>query len=161
MIRIVDQHQVGEPIRVARQVHEGVITPDVAVDHQEGLGTEQRQRLQDATTGLQRPLGLDRVADRHAVLAAIAEHGLDLVAEVGVVDDEVTDTRRGQRFEVVDDQRAAGDRQQRLRRGVGQRPHALAAAGGQDHRPHRLAASAARSSDGSPFSMSCSAASSG
>jgi hypothetical protein len=61
---------------------------------------------------------------------------LDHLPEVGVVDDELDDARRGQAFDVPHDQRLAAGRQQRLGAGVGERAHAFAAAGGEDHGFH-------------------------
>jgi hypothetical protein len=115
----------------------------------------------DAAAGLQRPVGLGRVADRDAVLAAVTQHPLDAIAEVGVIDDDLGDAGGGQRCEMVGDQRPPTHLQQRLGHGIGQWPHPFAAAGGQDHRPHRLATSGTRSSGGNPASRSCSAANSG
>ena len=50
------------------------------------------------------------------------------------VDHDVDEARGAQRLDLPDDQRLVPHRQQGLGAGVGQRPHALAAAGRQDHR---------------------------
>jgi hypothetical protein len=89
----------------------------------------------DAAGGLEgRAFG--RVADAHAKGAAVAEGVLDHLPQVGVVDDEIKDPRCGEALDVPDDQRLAAGRQQRLGAAVGERAHAFAAAGGEDHGFH-------------------------
>ena len=63
--------------------------------------------------------------------------GIDLVSEVGVVDDHVTQPGRRQPFQVPGDQPLAADRKQGFGRVVCERAHALAATGGENH-PCRL-----------------------
>ncbi|CFN66696.1 Uncharacterised protein [Bordetella pertussis] len=61
----------------------------------------------------------------------------DALAQPGVVDDDVAQAGGHQAFDMPDDQRLAAHGQQGLGRGVGQRAHAFAAAGGQDHGAHQ------------------------
>jgi len=56
----------------------------------------------------------------------------------GGVDDDVPDAGAGERLDVPLDQRFAAHLQQRFGRVVGQRPHALAAPGREDHGSHRF-----------------------
>ena len=142
VVRVRGHHQVGEILTVGQprrrlvQAGKVVVAEDVAVHHQEERVAEQRQCAADAAGGLQR-LGFGRVADRHAEQLAVAERAFDHLAEVGVVDHQFGEAGGAQPFDVPDDQRLAAGRQQRLGVGVGQRAHAFAAPGGQDHRAHR------------------------
>ena len=70
----------------------------------------------------------------HAEARAVAERRRDLRAAPGEVDDDVAEAAPRQRLQVMLDQRPAADLSNGL--GVGQRPHALAAPGGEDHRLH-------------------------
>ncbi len=81
--------------------------------------------------------GFGRPGDAHAEGRAVAQRFFEPVAEVGVVDDELGEAGGAQAFDVPHDQRLAAHRQQRLGRVVGERAHALAAAGGEDHRFRR------------------------
>jgi hypothetical protein len=77
---------------------------------------------------------------RHAVLASVAEHVDEHVREMRRVDRDVAVARARERLDLVDDERLAGDLQQRLGQRVGERAHAIAAARGEDHRrraPHQ------------------------
>ena len=94
------------------------------------------QRAAHAATGLERFVALVRVRDAHAPARAVAERRRELLREVRRVHDDIDDPGARERFEVPHDERLAADREQRLRRGERQGPHALAAAGGEDERPH-------------------------
>lgn len=59
---------------------------------------------------------------------------LNLLAQPGGVDDDLLHAAGAQRLHPALQQRLAAHHQQRLGRVVGQRPHALAPAGGQDQR---------------------------
>jgi hypothetical protein len=65
-----------------------------------------------------------------------AEAGRNLRAQPVGVDDQFGEAALGQRLHRPLHQRLAAHFEQGLGCGVGQRPHALAAACGQDHRPH-------------------------
>ena len=102
--------------------------------------------MHDAARGLER-LALIRVRDRHAMARAVAEPCADLLAVPREVHDELADARVREPLHMVLDQRAAADLEQRLRRRVGQRPQALAAAGREQQRTrqHRASSHAASS----------------
>jgi hypothetical protein len=87
----------------------------------------------DAAGGFQRA-GLGRPGDAHAEGCAVTERLFQPVAEVGVVDDELAEAGGAQALDVPHDEGLAAHRQQRLGGVVGERAHALAAAGGEDHR---------------------------
>jgi hypothetical protein len=118
-----------------RRRQRGVVVrgPDVAGDDQDRAGGQQRQRGGDAARGLQR-LGFARPGEAHAEGGTVAERRHQLVGEVGGVDRDVAVPGAGEGLDLVDDQRLAAERQQRLRAGVGERPHPLAASGGENHR---------------------------
>jgi hypothetical protein len=111
---------------------------------------QQRQRLGDATGGFQRPAmvaAFAAVVDAQAPARAVAQRGRELLFQPGGVDHHLVHAASGQRQQVPFDQRPAAAPQQRLGRVVGQRPQALAAAGGQDqgacgHGPRACTASA-------------------
>ena len=63
--------------------------------------------------------------------AAVAQRGFDFVAQPGMVDDDVGKAGGGQPAQVPHDERLPAHRQQGLGQAVGQRAHALAAAGGE------------------------------
>ena len=77
-----------------------------------------------------------RITDMCAKLAAVAQSLLDLRTKVGVVDDEFGDACAYQPLDMPHDERLAACLQQGLGRVVGERAHAFAAAGGQNHRAH-------------------------
>ena len=100
------------------------------------------------------------VSSRHAALVrddqlglpafAARDVGFELIGEVMHVDHRRLDAGRRQPVEHVIEQRPARERHQRLRHAQGQRPHALALAGGQHHRRPRLSR-ARLSHAGGPF----------
>src|SRR5581483_6372571 len=110
-----------------------VVAVDVAVHHDEGLGPEERQRVGDPARGLER-FGLGRKAYRHAEPASVAERLLDLVSEMSMIDDQLAEPRARQSLDGPDDHGLAAHLEQRLRRRVGQRSHALAAPGREKDR---------------------------
>ncbi len=120
---------------------------DVARHHPEGLGAggrQQLQRLGNATGGFQRTAvvaAFHRVVDRQAPAAAIAQHNGVLRLQPGGVDHHLSHPGTCQGFEVVFDQWLAMHRQQRFGGGIGERAHALAAAGGKDQGAGRLCVS--------------------
>jgi hypothetical protein len=140
--RVVDQHQMrlvvagGEPCQRFGQTAEIEFAVDVGIDHGKDVIFDERQRGGDAARGLQRA-GFARILDRHAERRAVAQRRLDLLAEMGVVDDDAAEARRVQALDMPDDERLAAHHQQGLGRVVGERAHALAAAGGEDHGDER------------------------
>ena len=61
------------------------------------------------------------------------EVGFDLVGEPMDVDDGARDARGGEAVEAMVDERLARDFDQRFRQSLGDRAHAVAAAGGEHH----------------------------
>ena len=98
----------------------------VAVQHEERASAQQRQGVLHAAAGFQQSL---LVHDLGAVPYSIG----DLLAEMMDVHDDIADAMGDQSIQRALEQGAAGHGNQRLGHGVGQRPHALAAAGRQDH----------------------------
>ncbi len=83
--------------------------------------------------------GLRRVGDGDTKAPTAAEKSLDLLAEVGVIDDQFTVSGPRKLFHMVLDQRLATHLEQGLGGMVGQRTHALTTPGGKNHRfPYRL-----------------------
>ena len=141
LCRIVNQHQMrGIAVRFQcaspfAQLGKIVVAEDIAVDHGERFVTQQVQCVCDAAGGFQR-LAFGRILNARAEPAAVAQCGFDLRAEVGMVDHQFANARPHQIFDVPDDQRFAGDFQQRFWGMVGERAHAFAAAGCQYHCDH-------------------------
>ena len=72
----------------------------------------------------------------HAKLAAIAQRRLELIAQMRVINDDLAKSGLRQALQMPRDERLATHHQQGLGGVVGQRPHALAAPGGQNHGFH-------------------------
>ena len=125
--RIVDQHQVRERAWRRLERAQRKVRPDVAVQDQERLLAEQRQRRIDAAAGAERFRSFRAVADRDAARRAVAERLADPVAEPGQVDHDFANAEIDERGEVVLDEAVAADLEQRFRQFLGQRAHALAA----------------------------------
>ena len=73
---------------------------------------------------------------------AITERCRYLLTKPGMVDHDIAKARTGQATEQPLDERPPADLEQGFGAFVRQRPHALAAAGGEDHRLHERSASA-------------------
>jgi hypothetical protein len=129
-VRALDRHGVGQP----RQSEDRPVEPEgIAVDDEERRIAEEAggQRRRHRAAGVaERLLAQDRGAGRPG---AGCEMRLDLVGLPVGIDHDLLDARLGQPVECVIEQRAALQRQHRLCRVRGQRPHARAEAGGQDH----------------------------
>ncbi len=110
---------------------------DVAIDYEKRLVAEQGQGVGDAAGGFQRARRFRRIADSQTPLRAVAERCLDLLAEVGVVDDDLGEPGCRQSFQMPGDERLAAHRQQRLGRVVGQRAHPFAASCGKNEGFHQ------------------------
>ncbi len=89
------------------------------------------QRLDDAAAGVEQARAL--VGNDDARRPPSGEVTLDLIGEVMNVDDGGLDADRGQAIEHVVEQRLAADGDERLGRAIGERTHAHAVAGRQDH----------------------------
>jgi hypothetical protein len=145
--RVRDHHEVharrlrsaGFAQRVESGTKRRVIEPrpDVAGNDQRGTRRKQRRRRRNAAGSLER-LRLARPCDAHAERIPGAECGNESFRAMRRVDRDVAESRLRERFDLPGDQRPAADAQQRLRQRVGQRPHALAAACGEDHRAREL-----------------------
>jgi hypothetical protein len=109
------------------------LRPYIAGDDQCRAGRQKRQRRSDAAGAFQR-MGFQRPPDAHAERIAVTKHRDQLWREPRGVDDDVAETGARQRFDLPDDERPAARRQQCLGHRVRQRPHAVAAPGGQNHR---------------------------
>ena len=110
-------------------------------------GPSSGSALENAAAGLERHRALLAPADRTPNSRAVAERGAQLRAQPGEIDDHFAYAGARQRGEVPGDERAAADLHQRLGQRVGERPHALAAAGGEQHRLHARAAALPRRGD--------------
>ncbi len=112
VIRIRHENQMSEVAAAGQRGRdrasggEIIFAINIAIDHQNRAGAEQRQGLRDAARGFQR-FALARIANRNAERAAVAEHGLDLSAEMRVVDHELGDSRPRQPFDGPSDERFA------------------------------------------------------
>ena len=111
---------------------------DVGRDDPERVA-EQRQRLGDAAGGLERAAvvaAFARVGDAQAEARAVAERGDDLFFEPGGVDDDLAHAAARPAPRGATRSAACRAPPAAAWACVGERPHALAAAGGEDHRLH-------------------------
>src|SRR3569623_1142030 len=119
MRRIVDQHQVGLVVagNESRQRFgkpaEIKFAVNVAIDHGEYLALDQGKRGGDSARGFQRT-DFARILDRHAERGAVPQRILDLLAEMGMVDDDMVEPSRTQALDMPAEQRLAVDRLHRL-----------------------------------------------
>src|SRR5262245_11132870 len=156
MWRVVDENEMGLRVLAqgAAQACERIVGVQIGVDDEERRAPEERERVCDATRGLER-LALGRIADADAEPRAVAEGGFDHGAEMRMVDNELGVALGNQTVDEPGDERSAADREQRLRRRVGEWAHPLTLARGEKHRfQNEYLASALR-----PSSRSSSAAS--
>src|SRR5262245_52308955 len=137
VLGIVHEHEVRVRIGRRLQAPERKVGPHVAVDDEEWLVAQERQRGEQAAPRAERLGPLIAVADRDAARAAVPERLADAIAVPGQVDDDVAHAEVDERGEVILDQPVAADLEQRLRQLLRQRAHALAAAGREDHRFQR------------------------
>ena len=77
------------------------------------------------------------ISHRYAMIAAIAEGRLQLPGEPGKIDDHLANAGARERLQMPLDQRTPAHLHERLRQGIGERAHALAAPGCEQHRLHR------------------------
>ena len=103
----------------------------VGVDVEKRRRTEQRQRLDHAAAGAEHFVTLIR--NDHAGPRARRDMIDDLVGQIMHVDDSLADAGIAELVEHMVEQRPACHAHQRLWHPVGQRPHADAETGGEDH----------------------------
>src|SRR4051812_22407556 len=94
--------------------------------------------MENAAAGFERVGPLVAVRYGKAVPLAAAERRFDHVPEPRGVDHHFAEATGRQAFEVIFDEPLAADAQQRFRLAIGERTHAFAAPGGEDHRLHDL-----------------------
>ena len=92
---------------------------------------EARQRLDHAAAGIEQVRAL--VGNDDARRPPAGDMALDLVGEMMDIDDGGLDAGRGQAIEHIVEQRLAADCDEGLGRAIGERTHAHAVAGRQDH----------------------------
>ena len=98
------------------------------------IGDDERIRPQQGQRVLHAAAGFQQIRlRRQGHVGHIFEMRGDLIAQIVAVDDEIGDPPRAQPVEGPIDQRAAQHRDQRFRRRIGQRAHAVAHPGRQDH----------------------------
>jgi hypothetical protein len=121
-----------EALGETNQVGLHAVDPDgVGVEMIERRRAEGGQRLDHAAAGVEQARAFVGNDDaRHPPSGKVT---LDLIGEVMNVDDGGVDAGRGQAIEHVVEQRLAADSDERLGRAIGERPHANAVAGRQDH----------------------------
>ena len=105
----------------------------VAVDHQEWVAVDHRRRLDQPAAGLEQKFAFVGDGDRE-IRRLGCEMGFKRIGEIVDVDHQLADPGSAQPVEHMIDQRLAGQLDQRLGPGRGQRPHPLAQASGHDHR---------------------------
>ena len=121
---------VPRPDHAAERAFAAVQPKDVAVDDPKGLGAQRLERIGDAAAGIQKL----RLAREHELgVAAAAEVGLDLVAEMVEVEDDRLDAGLDKPVDAPVHDGPAAHRDQGLRRRFGERAHARPLAGGEDH----------------------------
>src|SRR5450631_2709097 len=130
-------------VGIQSQMTEIKVGPGIAVHDQKRPGRKQRQGIKNAAAGLERLGTLIGVADPYAIATAVTERAAQPITEPCEIDDDIADAGARECFEVIRDERPARDRQERFRQRVGQRAHALTAAGCQHQRLHASAAAAA------------------
>jgi hypothetical protein len=147
--RVGHQHAPGEQAacthlpRDRLRALERIVAADVAVDDQEGLAAEQRQRMRDAAGRLERGRR-GRPSNAQPPARPVAQRALELHAEMGMVDDDLAHAGARKRLEMPDDQRLAARLEQGLRAVVRERTHPFAAAGRENHGAHGLRGHRAR-----------------
>lgn len=129
---VIYQHQVGKIIFTDPDSGEIKVRPNVAIDDEEGIWSEQGQCPEDPAAGLHGRL-LRRVANVEPPATAIAQYPGNLVAEMGVVDDQLPKPCSGKPLKVILDQGFAGDWQERFWGMVGEGSHAFTPSRGQNH----------------------------
>ena len=144
--RVVDEDEMrGMRRRVARdglrhrnEARVVVGGVDVRAQREEGLRTQQVASPRDGAGGLER-LGLARPEDVQAETRPAPHARLDPLAKMRDVDHHLADARRREALELANDEGLPPHFEECLGRALGQGPHALAAAGGEEDRAHRAA----------------------
>ena len=132
------EQEVGEAVwrTVFAEAAQVGVAPDVGIDDEKRRFTQQRQGLDDAAGGFQAFFRFARVVNAQAVGAAVAERGGNHLATVAEVDDHFAVSGAGEAAQLPADEAIAADAQQRFGTVSGQRAHAFAASGGEDHGFH-------------------------
>ena len=130
--RIANQNEMSEALRSSAKPLQIEIAQDVAVEHHEGRGRQQRERLPQSAPGFERTGGFPRDDDFDAAARASAQMGFDLVTEMRHIDHAARDACSSQRREVMIEQRLAADFDHGLRDMVCERAQALPASGGKN-----------------------------
>ena len=95
--------------------HVGIVAGEVRVTVQdEEARAEQRQGAPQRAAGPEQHAAIVGIHHLDAELAAIADHGLDLLGEMRDAQHDPADPVGPQQLELVDDERLAGDLDQRL-----------------------------------------------
>ena len=142
-VDLAGQHLVAE--RAQRRFQ---VKVDVA-EHQQERQLDARFQRANRVREAERAFLFDE-GDADAVARAVAEVARHLVAEMPDDDVDVGDAAVAHHFDLVGEQRAIQDRQDRLRAALRERIHARALAGGEDHADH-LAVEAASHGPHSPL----------
>ena len=114
------------------------VTPDVAIDHEEGRVAQQWQGMGDATRSFEGAGRFGRIRDAQPPSTTIAQCRFDFPAQMGVIDDDFMEPGHSQSFKMPDDQRLSPSHQQGFWRVIGQWPHSFAASGGKEHGFHGI-----------------------
>ena len=132
------EQEMGKAVRraVFAETAQIGVAPDVGIDDEKRRFTQQRQGLDDAAGGFQAFFRFARVVNAQAVGAAVAERGGNHLATVAAVDDHFAVSGAGEAAQLPADEAVAADAQQRFGAVGGQRAHAFAASGGEDHGFH-------------------------
>src|SRR5690606_5426864 len=133
--RIIRQYQMRHRRLDSQQILQRIVGPGIAVERDEGRIAKQWQRTKNAAAAVER-LAFARVGDATTEALAAAEMAFDLLAQVSMIDNDVVDAGGNQTAHVMLYQRHPGDAQHRLRRVIGERPHARAETCGENHRFH-------------------------
>ena len=132
------EQEMGKAVRraVFAEAAQVGVAPDVGIDDEKRRFTQQRQGLDDAAGGFQPFFRFARVVDAQAVGAAVAERVGNHRAAIAEVDDHFAESGMRKAPQLPADKTVAADAQQRFGAVGGQRAHAFAASGGEDHGFH-------------------------
>ena len=124
--------------RVIQQTLKRVVDPDIAIDHQKGRFTQQRQRIENTTRGLQRRF-FRGVGNAQIPAAAVSTVIDNLLGQVRDIDNQLGKSSPGQAIDMVTNQRNIRHWQQGFGCVVGQGAHTLPHAGRKNHGFHCVA----------------------
>ena len=129
---------MGEALRrtVFTETAQVGVAPNVGIDDEKRRVAQKRHRLDDAAGGFQPFLRFVRIVDAQAVAAAVAECIGNHRAAIAEVDNDVNEPGAGETAQLPADEAVIADPQQRFGTVGGQRAHAFAASGGENHGFH-------------------------